>query len=227
MEYKCLRNFFRDERGAVSVIEAALIYPVVILTVAVTLYIGIYIYETALLKDKAEITAVQAAKSISFAGYDELTGEKDSISDELLPGQVNSAYEDNKPYRYIVKGEVSGQFSKNASDYASGLIISSDSVECDIEIKRHLLNREVNVTIRKNISMPQLFSILGMNSQYGIHVSASALTADPAEFIRNTDFTVNTVTYLTERFHVTEKLAPMREKITGLLRRFGIGEEDE
>ncbi len=227
MVYKYIRNFSRNERGAVSVIEAAIIYPVVILTVAVMLYIGIYIYETALLKDKAENTAVQAAKSISFAGYNELSEGEYNTSDNISFSLINSAYEDNKPYRYIVKGKVSDKFSKDAADYASGLIISSDSVNCDIEVKRHLLNREVKVTINKNIAMPQMFSLLEMNAEYGIHVCASALTSDPAEFIRNTDFTVNTVTYLSERFHINEKLQPLREKITELLRRLGIGGKDE
>lgn len=227
MAYKYIRNFFRNESGAVSVIEAALVYPVVILTVAVMLYIGIYIYETALLKDKAENTAVQAAKSISFAGYNELTGDKDDTSEKISVSKINRAYEENKPYRYIVKGNVSDKFSNDASDYASGLILSSDSVNCDIEVKRHLLNREVKVTINKNIAMPQMFSFLRMDSEYGIHVCASALTSDPAEFIRNTDFTVNTVTYLSDRFHINEKLQPLREKITELLRHLGIGEKDE
>ncbi len=227
MECKHIRNFYRNECGAVSVIEAALIYPLVILTVAVMMYIGIYIYETALLKDKALNTAVQAARSISFAGYDELMSEKDDDTEEITYGQINSAYEDNNPYRYIVKGEVSPAFQKNASDYASGLIINSESVSCDIEVKRHLLNREVIVTINKKIAMPQMFLVLGIGSEYGINVSASALTSDPAEFIRNTDLTVNTVTYLSEKFHLEEKLAPLREKITGLLKRLGIGEEDE
>ena len=53
-------------------IEAAFVYPVVILAAAALIYLGIYVFEISYLDSRAKATAVMAAKTISFTGYDEL-----------------------------------------------------------------------------------------------------------------------------------------------------------
>ena len=53
--------FLGNERGSVQVIEAALVYPLVILSTAALLYFGMYVFESSLLSDRANADAAHKA----------------------------------------------------------------------------------------------------------------------------------------------------------------------
>jgi hypothetical protein len=90
-------KFFKDEKGAALLVEAAFIYPIVIIVVVFMIYLGMFVYESAVIHDMAATTSMMAAKSVSFPGYDELGdfcikgGDDDT---EITVGMVNKAYED-------------------------------------------------------------------------------------------------------------------------------------
>lgn len=214
--------FLENERGAVSVVEAALVYPVVILTVTSLIYLGIYISETAFLNDKARMTAVMVAKNISFTGLDELGDVYDGydfIDGKISIAQINRAYEDNRPYRYLTGTEVDGGFADNAEKYAAGLVSRAVGTECTVDVKRNIFSREVTVEIEKKVSMPSVFEYIGLNRVHTIHASSSAVTSDPAEFVRNTDITMN----ISEKLGINEKLSQVRDRIGEFLKKFKAG----
>jgi hypothetical protein len=214
------KKFFKDEGGAVQLTEAALVYPVVMMAVILFIYIGIYVFETAYLYDMAKMTAVTAAKTISFAGYDEL-GDIYSVYDFITDGsfpekeQVNNAYKDNRPYRYIINDTVDSRFSEAAEKYAEGLIYQAHDVQCNIDVRQHMFSREVKVNIEKSVSFPGFFRMFGIGNEQVISVCASAFTSDPAEFVRNTDIAVNT--------GIDEKLSGIREKVTAFIEKLKTG----
>ena len=228
-----LKRFAEDQNGAASIVEAALIYPVVIMTVVLMIYIGVYMLESSLLKDMAGKTAVMAGRTISFPGYNELgdmySGQPDFAWSEDGPSisRINSAYNKSVPYRYIVLGDADSGLLRSTEKFASEFLFSSDSPECTIDVKRHVLSRRINVKIKKEVSMPQIFKYLGINDNYNINVSASAITSDPAEFIRNTDITVNFAGYLAEKFNFSDKLSAVCKKLSGCLEIFNVRENSE
>ena len=223
-----LKRFAEDQNGAASVVEATLIYPIVIMTVVLMIYIGVYMLETSLLKDMAGKTAVMSGRTISFPGYNELgdiySGQPDFAWSDDGPsiGQINNAYNKSVPYRYIILGDADSRFRNAAEKFASELVFSSDSPECTIDVKRHVLSRRIIVNIKKKVSMPQIFKYLRINDNYNINVSASAITYDPAEFIRNTDITVNFAGYLAEKFNFSDKLSSVCKKLSGFIEMFNV-----
>ncbi|MDO5147859.1 MAG: hypothetical protein Q4D76_00535 [Oscillospiraceae bacterium] len=221
-------KFLKNQRGSVQVIEAAFVYPVVILAAAALIYLGIYVFEISYLDARAKATAVMAAKTISFTGYDELgdiyTGFGLNPDDDKPDReQVRKAYEKNSPYRYLRTGEADERFSEMTGGYASGLMFASADTECSIDVSRKMFGREVEVKIRKRISLPSVLGLAGADCFRTIEVSATAETSDPAEFIRNTDLVMGTAKEIAEATGADEKISDIKEKITGVLKKLKAG----
>ncbi|MBE6841920.1 MAG: hypothetical protein E7510_03700 [Ruminococcus sp.] len=223
-------KFFKDEKGAALLVEAAFIYPIVIIVVVFMIYLGMFVYESAVIHDMAATTSMMAAKSVSFPGYDELGdfcikgGDDDT---EITVGMVNKAYEDMKPYRYIVTGKVDKVFEENLTGRTKDILLKTEEIDCSIDVDRHLLSRRITVKLEKEVSMPQIFEMIGLNDKYLITATEMSITSDPAEFVRNTDITANVTGYLAEKFKLGEKFSALREKISGTLENLSINGDKE
>lgn len=220
VQSKVSDNFLHSEKGAVSVIEASVIYPVVVLTVIALVYIGMYIFEVSYLNDRARSVASLASKTLVFTGYDELgdiythTGFR---AGDVKPDRnhVSKAYSEGSPYRYLVNGSVDDRFTENTMKYVSdGLFVPSDA-GCTVSVNRRMFDRRVDVSIEKDIRMPGILKSVGAGNDMKITVNASAVTSDPAEFVRNTDLTFRVAEILGSRTGITEKLAGLRSKFAG------------
>lgn len=210
--------FAKDERGAVRIIEAALVYPAVIITVTALIYLGINVFESAMLSDRARITAVMAARNIAFSGYHELgdvySGYDFAGSSGPSASEIRKMYISSRPYRYIIPSETDRKFSEGAEKYASELVYTPDSAECTIYTENSISGRKVKVSIVKDISLPGVIKLSGADERYRISVSASAFTSDPAEFVRNTDLVMD----VSEETGLTEKISELRSAVSGLLK---------
>lgn len=218
-------KFFKEEKGAALLVEAAFVYPVVIIVVVFMLYMGMYMYESAVIHDMAATTSMMASKSISFPGYDELGGSYVlgvGSEGEITVGTVKKAYEDMSPYRYIVKGKVNNLFNEGLIAQTENILLKEEDIKCNIDVKRHLLSRRITVKLEKQVSMPQFFDIIGIADSYKITATETSITSDPAEFVRNTDITANAMGYLADKLKLGEKLSALREKINGVLDSLGI-----
>lgn len=216
------KEFIREEKGAVSVIEAAAVYPVVILGVAALIYMGMFVFEVSYLDARAEKAAAAVAKTISFTGYDELGDiytdsglrREDSKPDRAC---VEKACASNRAYRYLVNGEADERFVSGIAEYSSGLLFSPGDITCSIEVERRLFDRQVNVTVEKGIRMPGVLRSIGIASHRRIRVCASAVSEDPAEFVRNTDLVLNAAELAGRKTGVSEKLSVVRRRISEIL----------
>lgn len=213
-------DFLKDESGSASVLEAAFVYPIVILMVTAMIFIGVYVLEVTLLDLRTQMTADMIAKNISFAGYDEVVDVYNFTETADGPGKpaVNRAYDDMAPYRYLSVQKADSRYEDSVKEYVSGLFFNSAATECNIEIKRQMFGRKVIVSVRRDVKMPGFFSLAGLSDNYRMSVSSSALTSDSAEFVRNTDLTVETVNFISEKTGVKDKFSDMRDKISEILK---------
>lgn len=212
-----INHFIKDEKGAASVVEAAFIYPVIIISVIFLIYAGVYSLESVLLQSKADSVAMAASRSISFPGYSELRGE-DILSFEDKPSvaAVRKSYEKLQPYRYLSKGKTDSRFSSVVSEYASGLFFNSSDIKCTVKAENHILNSRINVTVEKCITMPQLFDFIGFEQRSIIKAYSSSVVSDPAEFVRNTDLTAMAAEYIDGKYQISDKLSEFRSKLKDL-----------
>ena len=218
-------RILKDERGAAPIVEAALVYPIVIIVVVFMIYYGMYVYESSVIHDMAGTTAVMASKSVSFPGYEYL-GESYVYGDhsdegEITPDRVKKAYETMKPYRYIFKNEINDRFSDSLIEKSEDMLLKTEDIQCSITSQRH----KVTVKLEKKVTMPQLFEFIGLNDSYRIKATSTALISDPAEFVRNTDITANLLGFLSQKLKAGEKFSQFREKIDSVLKNLNIGGE--
>jgi hypothetical protein len=205
------KKLLKDESGAVQLTEAAFVYPVIMIAAVLMVYAGIYAFETAYLSSKAHSAAVMAAGNISFAGTGKLTGAA-WTEPEAMPSaaQVNAAYEESSPYRYILPPSVDPGFVQDAEEYAGTLIIPSEDVRCSIDTIQHLYGCEVVVTIEKELPSLRVGGLLGIGGEHTLKVQRSAFTSDPAELVRNTDLIIG----IADKCGTGEKLESVKKKIS-------------
>lgn len=76
-----LGRIIADDRGAVQIIEASLVFPIVFLVVGFLIYLGSYTLQRVSMHNHAQKIAVITSREIAFPGYDELGAEKSSNAD--------------------------------------------------------------------------------------------------------------------------------------------------
>ena len=221
-------KFLKDEKGAVAVIEAALVYPVVIFTVVTLIYMGMYIYDASLLNDRARIAAETAAKTVTFTGYEELgdvysTLELDPKSPAPDRTHVDKYYSESSPYRYFVNGKADDRFAAKVCDYASDGLFRGTGVTCTVDVNRRLFDREVVVTVEKSVSLPGILRLSGVKTGGKMTATASAVTSDPAEFVRNTDLVMEAATVIGNKTGINSKLSGVRDRISEVLGKLKAG----
>ncbi len=64
-----IKRFLNDEDGAMAVIEATIIYPIVFFCIFVLIFIGLYIMQSMIVSSFAQKTAVTAAREVAYPGY--------------------------------------------------------------------------------------------------------------------------------------------------------------
>jgi len=221
-------NILKDEKGSVQVIEAALVYPVVIFTVVTLIYMGMYIFDASLLNDRARMAAVTAAKTVTFTGYDELGDVYSSLElDPKAPApdraHVDKYYSESSPYRYFVNGKADDRFAAKVCDYASDGLFRGTGVTCTVDVRRKLFDREVVVTVEKNVSLPGILRLSGVRTGRKMTATASAVTSDPAEFVRNTDLAMDAASFIGNKTGINGKLAGVRTRISEALGKLKAG----
>lgn len=183
MVEKIKRNI-KGERGAVEIVEAALIYPIVIFVVIIFFFLGNIFYQQA----KVDAIAVRAAEKLTLY-----------YTNPLLRGSIPTTAENTTldPYRYLfgssgaesaVRDFVDKEVGKTGTGGFSGMDINVQSVTC--EIKNYVVYQKACVQINYTIELLPL-ELIGADSLMRQSVGTSMSAADPAEFIRNVDMIVD------------------------------------
>ena len=66
---KRFKRFLHNEKGAYSLVEASIIYPVVFLSIFVIIYLGLYILQLMTVSAYAQKIAILASREVSSPGY--------------------------------------------------------------------------------------------------------------------------------------------------------------
>ena len=218
----------KNEKGAVPIIEATFIFPIVFFVLFFLLYMGMYILQSILIYTQAQKIATVVSKSLAVTGYEKVgkySAEKVSVDFKddsyFTSDSVNTIYNTKaKLYRYFDFNPISGNsdiedIKSSLSDLIENInIINAGDVSCDIDAKNYFINQKVIVTITREGTIPQIFSYIGMAGvENDMVVTAVATSSDGAEFVRNTDLVYDFVTFLSDRLHISDSISAFKEKI--------------
>ena len=215
----------RSEKGAALVLEATIVYPIVLVVVFFMLIWGLTFVQKAYLNHCSYQIADYISKCILYPGYEKLVDpfyEKPSDTGELI--RVNDAMKVHIPYRYLfgMSSEVGSIINdsktavtsylpshgymkatsgtvKAPSGYSAEQISTVDGYTCAIKAS----SSSVTVYIGQRYVFSDMFRMIGLGGRnYDITVQNSAFINDSVEIIRVTDMVYDTVIRLAEHFNI-------------------------
>jgi hypothetical protein len=179
-----LKYVKQSKRGSIAV-EAALIVPIVIITVMIMIYIMLIIFQTGIMQITANNIA-ERASAVYFNHGDYMDGStsKAQISNLGLYRRwsLGSSFELENYKNFALD-----KLRKNS-------VLKSKSFSVDIQQRNMIVSQKVTVTLASSYDNPMgtLTAIWGLNKRIELKVQAVAVIDDPAEFLRNTDFILDT-----------------------------------
>lgn len=182
------------DRGSITV-EASIIVPLVILAIAAAIYIGLLLYQRALVQSAAE----QAAEAGALAWA---TGTLELRSGKPMEG----SFEKFELYRRLFDSEKQSRL-ECVEQYALAAaerheLVKAVNTSVDAVIKDYAVCRKLEVTISKEYSLPfgRFLKLFGGSDTIEMTVKAVSAIDEPAELIRTTDFIIDIEKKLEKQF---------------------------
>ncbi len=169
-------------RGSITT-EASIVVPVVILGISAAIYLGMLLYQRAMVQSAAEMAA-EAGASVWASGVCEIsTGKPNPDSFEAI-----------KLYRRLLdssKEERLETIESYALDRAArNELLHPVESAAEAVMKDHVLCRKLEVTVTKWYRLPlgKYVKIFGGSGLVKLQVKASSSIDEPVELVRTTDF---------------------------------------
>lgn len=212
-----IKSFIQDTR-ADAIVEATILFPIVIMIFTAMALLAVYLPERAVLAQATQYAAnaISIEQSDTWLDYSEERGYK-WVSDKSQLKNV-----------YIQMFSALG--AKTDSDSAETIVRELDgnsilaingSLEVRVEVENYIIYKEVTVTATRNIVSPVDLSLIGFSKEIPITVSSTAIVQDADEFVRNMDIVSDLISYLNEKYNLGfEKVTEALGEVWNLL---GIG----
>ncbi len=175
-----MKGFFKDENGAVLVIEAAIVFPIMIFIVITFIFFGNLLYQ----QSRMDAIVVRAGQYMGAVYTDPILLE----ATNGIPTEID----DVQPYRFLFgasKAETkTKQFiNKEIDNLNAGLFsdmeVKNTQVTCNL--KNCIIYQQAEIQVKYTIWMPLSFFGLEPNMKFSA-ATTTAITC-PEEFIRNID----------------------------------------
>ncbi|MBR1432584.1 hypothetical protein [Ruminococcus sp.] len=215
-----MKELFKDERGNSSVVEAAIIYPVVFVCVLFLIMSGFTYAQKALLQANADRLSTYIANCISFPGYDELVDPfYEPAKSTAMTTRISSAMLRSEPYRYVaglfgLNSDVKRVASESQKGMVNGFLNnisylkpSSNDVPIPAEMSKLSPSKNngyicaisadtasITVYLGQSYIFANYFRFIGLNGKKQlIYGKSTANVSDNVELIRIVDFAFDTI----------------------------------
>lgn len=184
----------KSNKGSTT-IEAALIFPVIFLTIITLIYVSVFLYEQANVKSLADRAAERGAaiwKNPESDMYISLVrlGDFKYNDPYWRLFDLNKGSKEEKIEEYIKKSLA--EYSILRSRDKEGPMNTTD-IEFSAEVKNYIVYKKLTVTVDKKFKLPlgNGLAFLGIDNTIKISAKSEALVNEPAEFIRSTDLAID------------------------------------
>lgn len=178
-----LRN--KNQKGSITV-ESALIVPIVIIAVMVVLHIVLIIFQSCIMHIVANNISERAA-AVWQKPYISFETGKTTKSDITRLGLYRRCSFGSS----VDQGELNEHAKKTLKKVS---ILKSEDIKVDIKYQNTILSQKVIFKLSAAYTNPLggLTKAWGLDSRTKLNVQSQALIDDPVEFIRNSDFIMET-----------------------------------
>ena len=195
-----IRDFIEDTRGDAINVEAAILFPVMIMIIAAIFLLSIYLPQRAILQEAAQVAAVAVATDrsdtwISFDGQANVLRREDG--DISLPNV----------YRSFFGGAGSMLSQADVESIVETVVgrgfvtFPNSTIEVNRNITNHFIYKSVTVTVTQRIPVPVNLSLVGFPTEAVIIQEARAIVSNGDEFVRTIDIAVDLVDWIRNRFN--------------------------
>ncbi len=209
-----------DREKGTLVLEAAIIFPIVLMAVMALLYLGLFkLQETAMLY-QVQRAASQGSLIAASPGYAELAGngsELDArdIDWELLPSDIDGYYDAYHKNFAVLYREIFGSTWVSSSDleqYGSrvldtiSLLALGNYFDKTVRMDRSFWGITVVAEIGFQVRTPAALRYFGFPESIGWKQAAYSKAINPAGFMRNTDLATDAIVLGCEKLGLKDKL---------------------
>lgn len=213
--------------------------PLVLCTVMALLYLALINIQEYMMMYQAQRVASVAAREEAYQGYEAFgMGSDNEIDFSWGEGgapsaaTVRSYYESyfdrvTDMYREIgIALSIAGVNDTDADSYTtrfsdaarqSTLIALGTVSSPEVEIDTSFWGTDIAVTIKHYIPVPGVLRYLGYEGDTTIRIAAYSYSVNPSEFVRNVDLATDLVSYIMEKFGLSESYEEFLDKTDEVL----------
>lgn len=207
----------KPKRGSITV-EAAVIVPIVIIAVMVVIYIMLIIFQSCIMQVTANSLSEKAA-AVWLNQYASLETGKTSKADISNTGLYRRWSFGSSRNEVEVCEEAKTMLQKYS-------ILKGKDVEVNISHQNTIFAQKITVELSAAYTNPLggLTDIWGLDSSVKLRVQSHSTVDDPVEFIRNSDFIIETAASIPLINEFESKWSEIVDKIIEYVKNFGKGE---
>ncbi len=189
MIFDKLLLFIKENTGTASVIEAVLVYPVVILSCSFLIYSGLFMCEESMLCDIAQKTAEYKADILSSGD----SAETD-VTEELKIQEIRKIYEKKRKQ----SGQITdSELEKQTENRMAEMLLPQKKTKCRIKTEKQLHGNKITVELERIVHTPGVLKLFSKNGIITEKAAASELSSDYCRLM-STRRTVNKITGIGE-----------------------------
>jgi len=200
-----------------AVVEATILFPIMIMIFAALVLISMYLPTQAVLQRATQYaaTALATEASDTWLFYDE---------DNFVYYRENNRRNLQNVYVDFFTGD--GDLSSKGEAIVfelerRGISVRAGEIEVtESRIINRILYKEAVVTATREITMPVNLSFIGFPQTISLTATSVVIVPDGDEFIRNVDMATDFLNYIIERYNlhgITDAISSFGERVSGLL----------
>lgn len=187
-------------RGSITV-EASIVVPVIILSISAVIYIGLLLYQRALVQCAVGI-ASEAGADVWASGFSEISSGK--------PGK--DSFKKVRLYRRIYDADQE-EMLKCIEDYALAAashneLLRAEETHVEAVMKNYVVCRKLEIRLIKKYKIPfgNFMKLFGGSGMIEISVKSTSSIDEPAELVRTTDFILDMEKKLENKYPAIKNL---------------------
>ena len=207
---KKIREFWHDTRADSLVVEATILFPIIIMIFAALVLLSMYLPQRAKLQEAAQVAAVTIAteRSDTWVAFDDHANysRKDGLPNVYVAAVRNAFFNQS-----VDEAKVTAIIRNNA---AKGFVSISGDIIVDYDVINYVIYQEVVVTARQSIPMRQFgLSFIGFPDEMVIVQEARAVVQNGDEFVRNINIAKDMVIWIDNKLGISEGLKGALDKV--------------
>lgn len=208
----------RQNKGSITV-EASIIVPIIILSISAVIYIGLLLYQRALVQSAAEMAA-EAGAGAWASGVSEIsTGKPRPDSFEKI-NLYRRLFDSDKETRLECIEHYALSISSR-NELLKPVETAAEAILKDYAVCRKL---EVKIVKRYRLPLGKFLRIFSGSETFEICVEATSSINEPVELVRTTDFILDMEKKLENKYpgikNLGEKARSTMNEIKGKLEKF-------